>query len=434
MGSFAQVGLLSVMKKVLFIHHGGVAGGAPLSLLYTALGVRDRGFIPAVALLAPSKELHYLYNSHGIATHEVPYIPFFIVWSSYSPSSFSLNCIRDVLRAAFRWKKSQSRIYRFVKENKFDLVHLNSVGLSNVAQVLLKHNFPFVWHIREQGPEQKGLRYQFIHNSLAKSRNIIFLSGAEKKSWGFIEHGNVIHNFIDFTQFNFKENDNRNHYRKEFGIEENDFVILFLGGLKQHKGTELLIRASKLVMGKYPNIKLLMPDSLKQPLSSGNDSFIYKILVLIKRHLLRKIDYSDHILSLIDELKMSNNCIRLGFDPDSVPFFACSDIVVFPAIQPHFARPIIEAYAMKKPVIASNFDVMNELVQNSKTGYLFEPGNVVEFSNYIEMLVNSPALRDTMAEQGFVKAKNEFGSDMQIKKIIKVYLSALGSEVHQVSP
>ncbi len=74
------------MKKVLFVHHGSIAGGAPLSLLYTALGVKDKGYIPEVALVSPSKELHQLYNKHGIKTYEIPYVPIFIVWSNYCPS------------------------------------------------------------------------------------------------------------------------------------------------------------------------------------------------------------------------------------------------------------------------------------------------------------------------------------------------------------
>ena len=94
-----------------------------------------------MALVSPSKELHQLYNKHGIKTYEIPYVPFFIVWSSYCPSSFSLNGLRDIISATLKWKKSQDKFYKFISNNNYDLIHLNSLGLSNIAQLLLKKNY-----------------------------------------------------------------------------------------------------------------------------------------------------------------------------------------------------------------------------------------------------------------------------------------------------
>jgi glycosyltransferase involved in cell wall biosynthesis len=426
------------MKKVLFIHHGGIAGGAPLSLLYTALGVSKHGYIPEVALLFPSKELHALYNNHGFKTHEVSYIPFFIVWTGHSPETFSRRTLHDVVNAALGWRKSQQYLYQFLMENHYDLVHLNSAALSNVAQLLLRKNIPFVWHVREQGPDHKGWRFRFIHNLLAVSPNVIFLSHAERKSWGFDSHGTVIYNFIDFEQFNYCENSKKNVYREGFGLQQDDFVILFLGGLKSHKGTEVLIRAVASLIPKYPNIKLLMPDSAnpvvksttKQPARAWTIRRIVRGVIFRVRRFFREryFDFAGHIESLIQELGLSSCCIKLPFDPNSVPFFVSSDMVVFPAIEPHFARPIIEAAAMKKPVIASDFPVMRELVEDSETGYLFPPGNEIEFAKRIEMLITSPDLRCSMGEKALAKAKAQFDSSIQTAKVLKVYDAALGAQ------
>ena len=54
---------------------------------------------------------------------------------------------------------------------------------------------------------------------------------------------------------------------------------------------------------------------------------------------------------------------------------AACDLLVFPATTNHFARPIVEAGAMGKPVVASRFPIIEELVKNGETGFSFRPEN-----------------------------------------------------------
>ena len=68
-------------RKVLYIHHGSEKGGAPLSLLYTILGLRDQEYSPVVGLVKRNPNLHKLYNDHGIQTVELRFIPLYAYFS-----------------------------------------------------------------------------------------------------------------------------------------------------------------------------------------------------------------------------------------------------------------------------------------------------------------------------------------------------------------
>jgi glycosyltransferase involved in cell wall biosynthesis len=255
---------------------------------------------------------------------------------------------------------------------------------------------------------------------MAESSNVIFLSEAERKSWEFDTHGTVINNFIDFKLFDFNENNKQALYRKNLGINSDEFVILFLGGLAHHKGADLLIKAVGNLIARYPNIKILMPGSIALA-PKRIKSFIKEIIQCVDK----KYFYGDNIDFLISEFNLQNNIIRLPFNPVSIPFFAASDIVVFPASEPHFARPIIEAEAMKKAVIASDFPVMRELVEDEVTGFLIDSKSVNEFALCIEKLILSPALKQTMGEKGYHKARVNFDSSIQTNKILDVYATVL---------
>ena len=133
------------------------------------------------------------------------------------------------------WKSAHTKLERLLTEERIDIVHLNSVSLSNPATLLQKIQKPFIWHVREHGPSHKGKRYNFLQEKLLTSDEVIFLSQAEKKSWlGTQDHGVVINNFVNFDQFD-REISGKKH-RVELGIPEKHPVVLYVGGKKKHKG------------------------------------------------------------------------------------------------------------------------------------------------------------------------------------------------------
>ncbi len=98
-------------------------------------------------------------------------------------------------------------------------------------------------------------------------------------------------------------------------------------------------------------------------------------------------------------------------------------MLVFPATVGHFARPIIEAGFMKKPVIASACAPLNELVIHGKTGFLVNPHDITDWVTTLMILLNDKGLQHTLGEQGYQFCQERFSIDQQIKKIEEIYRS-----------
>ena len=63
-------------------------------------------------------------------------------------------------------------------------------------------------------------------------------------------------------------------------------------------------------------------------------------------------------------------------------------VIIFPATKPHFARPVIEGRAMGKPVIISNLQGNNEMVEDHINGLIFNSKRPKDLASKINNLLN----------------------------------------------
>lgn len=366
-------------------------------------GLRKHGFQPIVGIMQPKEDIHALYNDNGFETVDMPWIPKLITWVGSEGKRYNPVTWLNIFDAWRKWKKAHRYLEAFLDKKKIDIVHLNSVCLSNPATLLMKKKFPFIWHVRENGPNHKGRRFRYIKKNLLKAERVIFLSNAEQRAWiGDHSHGTVVHNFIDFKQFDSEKNQKQS--KKNLDIKDNQKVILYVGGIKLHKGIFTLLESLKKLKDQNQEFVCLMPDTFIS--DKGNPSRIEK-----------------QVLKYIEDYNLEGHCRLLPFNPNIIELYAACDVLVFPATQPHFARPVIEAGGMKKPVIASNLPSIDELVVNNETGFLIERNNSDLLAKKIKHLFDHPTLANEMGEKGHAFVFQNFEQEKQMQKILKVYNS-----------
>jgi glycosyltransferase involved in cell wall biosynthesis len=147
--------------KVLFIHHGNILGGAPLSLLYL---VRELERQPDVNLEvvchAPQMRDFFAKNLTSPVNLWVnPRTHFgkiLIGWVYFN----SLLSYKLFFRDVFNLPVSIWKQFRLISQRQPDIVHLNSAVLFSSAIAAWLAGFPIVWHIRE--PLQGGVYRQNI--------------------------------------------------------------------------------------------------------------------------------------------------------------------------------------------------------------------------------------------------------------------------------
>ena len=174
---------------------------------------------------------------------------------------------------------------------------------------------------------------------------------------------------IDMGKFNPDNITDKQGLKGKYGIDENDFVITFIGRIVKDKGINELVEAVNLLHTKYSNIKLLLIGRFE---NIGNP-------------------ISDITKKIIDE---GDFIIATGSQLNIVPFLSITDLFVFPSYREGFGLSLMEAGAMNVPSVASNIPGCNEVIIDGLTGLLIEPRSTLAIIESIEKLYNDRELLD----------------------------------------
>src|SRR5690606_34928930 len=153
------------------------------------------------------------------------------------------------------------KLRKIFRKKEINVVIANTgkdLRLSGIASLFLKN----IKVIARQGidyPLKNNLRYKIVYNKLADK--IVANSEATKSTmlksapWLKPESVKVIYNGINPDIY---QKEKTNNLKNEFGFEDDDFVLGFVGRLSIQKGIKYALEGFKIVNEKYNNVRLLI--------------------------------------------------------------------------------------------------------------------------------------------------------------------------------
>jgi glycosyltransferase involved in cell wall biosynthesis len=90
-----------------------------------------------------------------------------------------------------------------------------------------------------------------------------------------------------------------------------------------------------------------------------------------------------------------------------------------------FPMVFVESMIHGKPIVCSQIGGLSEIVEEGKTGLLFEPGNAEDLAEKIRYLWERPELCAKMGEAGREKALREYSLSKYYERLMGVYKKAL---------
>lgn len=135
---------------------------------------------------------------------------------------------------------------------------------------------------------------------------------------------------------------------KAHRIKNKDFTFIFIGRLVRDKGVNELVRAFVRLLQEKPDIHLLLVGNFESELDP----------------------LEENTRNLINQY---TQIIAAGFQLDVRPFFAASDVLVFPSYREGFPNVVLQAGAMELPSIVTDINGCNEIIQDGINGKIIPP-------------------------------------------------------------
>lgn len=305
------------------------------------------------------------------------------------------------------------KIYNHLKIEKYDIVHVHTPIASIIARIAAKlagqKNVIYTAHGYYFHDEMKKSVYNFIYGIekfAAKYLTDYLLLQSEEDyqlsvKKDFKKASKIIHlsNGVDIrNSFNIElyNKSDLEKLKRTLGVKEN-YIFTFVGRLVREKGIFELIDAFKEVYSKNNNAKLLLVGGFNK---SERDIDSYK--------------------RLLNELK-NPGIIHLGYRKDIPQIMAISDVFILPSHREGLPRSIIEAMALKKPVIASNIRGCREEVIHGVNGFLFEKENTKELIYYMQELIRNPDKCKEYGTNGRTFVESKFDEEKVLKKQLDLF-------------
>src|SRR5690554_48239 len=107
---------------------------------------------------------------------------------------------------------------------------------------------------------------------------------------------------------------------------------------------------------------------------------------------------------------------------DYLEILSSYDFLVLASYAETFGMSLVEAMGYGLPVISTNVDAIPYVVEDKKSGFLIQPGDIEALIQAMITLVHHKALRVKMGKAGWEKASQEFSGVVIQKKIEAIYM------------
>lgn len=133
------------------------------------------------------------------------------------------------------------------------------------------------------------------------------------------------------------------------------------------------------------------------------------------------------LLRLAEKLGVRERVCFAGDCDDMPAALALADVVVAPSVRPEaFGRTVIEAQAMRKPVIAADHGGAVETVEPGVTGWRVPPDNPAALARMIDDVLDLPAEeRAALGERACEAARSRFSTQAMQMATLNVYAELL---------
>lgn len=206
----------------------------------------------------------------------------------------------------------------------------------------------------------------------------------------------VAHSGVDLSRFN---GISGSYLKQEFGVNPSTFVVGNVAHLADHKGHEYLIKAIPLVLKEFPDVKFFI-------VGDG--------------------ELRGYLKGLASKLNLNDRLTFTGFRKDVPQFLEFFDLFVLASHSGEgTCNAVLEALAMRKPVVATASGGTPEVIEDGVNGVLVPARNPELLAAGIISIIRDRDRAKKMGENGRQTVKARFSVEKMVSETVGVYRELL---------
>ena len=291
-------------------------------------------------------------------------------------------------------------LYRLIKNERIDIVHTQMFRANlwgRIAAILA--GVPVIIATEHGLNPWKNFIHITVNRILAEFTDGIISVSAVGRRIRIQREGIkpekivTIHNCVDLRLFD-RAADFDNNIRQEFSIGSDECVVGVVGRLQEVKGIRYLIEAVADLRQTVPTARLLVV---------GDGPF------------------KQSLMNLVQKLGLDEQVIFTGYRRDIPQMMNTMDVFVLPSLREDLPLSLIEAMAMRKPVVATSVGGIPEVVVDGETGILVPPKDSTTLAKAIAQILLDKQLASHMGLAGRRRVENQFSVDAVVERTQQIY-------------
>jgi glycosyltransferase involved in cell wall biosynthesis len=394
--------------RVLFFDHTAALGGGEIALA-NLLRCLDPAKIKPIVVLASQGPL--VDRLSAIAdTHVMSLSPTVVTHSKDKLGINTLFRLWDALRVFIYI----CRLALFIRANKIDIVHTNSLKadvIGGAAARLARR--PVIWHVRDRIevdylPRRVVRAFRLLSHVVPNY--VIANSAATLRTLrlGMYAHGTSIPSGIPIRGRTAVVPDGTGLTAlPENMSSRSQCHVGLVGRISPWKGQHIFIRAAALVNQRFPEARFF----------------------IIGAALFGEARYDQEVRRLPRQLGIQHRVEFSGFRNDIEAAIAELDLLVHAStIGEPFGQVIIEGMAAGKPVVATNGGGVPEIVENGRTGILVPMADVNAMAEAICQILSDRAGAQAMGMRARQRVADCFTIEKTARRVEAVYAHLLARQ------
>lgn len=292
------------------------------------------------------------------------------------------------------------QLSRLIDRDKPDVIHLHwgkDLPVAALAKKLSQHKPKLIYSRHMAITHHK---HNFYHRWLYKEVDVL-LTITQKLRQEAIEKLPLVANKIQTLYLGVEappvHTIARQQFFKQHQLDPNLFTLIVLGRIEAAKGQYLAIEAVEKLKQQGFNLQLAIVGQ------AMTDTY----LSTLKQQVRTK--------------QLTENICFIDFIPTPLAVLPCFDALALTTHSETFGLTLIEAMSAGVATIGSNAGGVVEIIDDNKTGLLFESGNSDSLAEKIQLYLEQPEQRQQYALAGQAKAREKFSKQKHFAQLLKIY-------------